>query len=64
MMYSEPIYSTGQKYPRTGILTSIKAVDLKTCMYIVLDECRSAAQRAPQLHEVKESYNPSCLSPL
>ena len=58
------MYSTGQKYPPPWILASIKAVHLKTCVHIVLDECRSAAQPAPQLHEVKESYNECCLSPL
>ncbi len=42
----------------------IKAVGLKTCMHIVLDECRSVAQPALQLHEVKESYNKCCQSPL
>jgi len=30
----------------------IRAVSVKTCVYIVLGECRSAAQPAPQLREV------------
>jgi hypothetical protein len=50
--------------PPPWILGSIKAGNLKICMHIVLDECRSAAQPALQWHEVKESYNVCCRSPL
>ena len=32
-------------------------------MYIVLDECRSTAQPAPKLYEVKESSNANYLLP-
>jgi hypothetical protein len=44
-------YSTRKKHP-PWISVITRAVSAKTCVYVVLSECRSAAQPVPQLHEV------------